>query len=170
MNHLKQLVNDSAHGQVEEMIHGLSWQFGRRYGGDHDEWVSAANEAFTDAMETHDPDRSRLTTWIYRRVKEALQERVRMLARERVRADQEAVERMTSRDRPGLEGLLREVGEDAKVVLRVLISLPEDLRRMLPRFALRRRLREILWRRASPRGMSNERIDAAFAELEEAVA
>jgi DNA-directed RNA polymerase specialized sigma24 family protein len=138
MNHLKQLINEEYHGQVEEMIHGLAWRF---------------------------------TTWIYRCILNGLQEHVRREARLKSRtvdADLHGKAIRVHRDHlrcPGMVELLREAGEDAAVVLRVLVELPADLVGCRP--SRRRRKLKTLLRRMH--GWSVFRVGQAFKVLEEAI-
>jgi DNA-directed RNA polymerase specialized sigma24 family protein len=118
---------DSSFQQVERLLTGIVSRHYRKHGGDWDELLSIAHEAFTEAWHSHNPERAQFTTWVQiqaqNRLKTELRERIR---RNRTTIDSDAVQSTPARQETILSRVLAEVSDDARTLLGLAIEQPVD--------------------------------------------
>jgi hypothetical protein len=60
------VAKEDTYREVERMLYKMSWTFCKRYGGEFEEYMGAANEGFVDAYETYNPkETASFSTWVY---------------------------------------------------------------------------------------------------------
>lgn len=104
---------------IADLVKKLVWKFVKKYGGDFDEWLSDANYAAVQAINTYDESRgAKLSTWVYNSVYFDLltvaQNRIKQSKRNDVRLD---FEPLTTDAVSRLSALMTEISEDAQMLL-----------------------------------------------------
>jgi hypothetical protein len=152
---------DEAYRGIEKMIYKLSWQAARRYGGDWEDYASAANEAFMDAYSSYDPGQHTLfSTWLWWKIRGAITREIRKPCTEP--CDMNSISKEEQFD---CEAFIRELGFDARVVVRMVVESPVEVFDLLHhkdigsvmRCGLQRKLKNIGWTVA--------RISESFSEI-----
>jgi len=60
------VAKEDTYREVERMLYKMSWSFCKRYGGEWEDYMGAANEGFVDAYETYNPKEiASFSTWVY---------------------------------------------------------------------------------------------------------
>jgi len=92
------------------------------------EAASAANEAFIDAYVTHDPRRAKFVTWVYHRVRWALIDLVDRWKRrpDKAQEDGRELRKLPARSSGWLQTVLSDLGDDAQLMVGMVVELPES--------------------------------------------
>lgn len=112
----------TAYEDVKRLITQIANAFRQRHGGDWEEMLAESNLLFVEACKCHDPEKSKLSTWVRNRVWYGLLDRHKREANLRRNLEREP-------ERRGFAGLdigrlLREVSQDARVVLDLVVTPP----------------------------------------------
>ncbi len=161
------------YGDVEKLIYRLAWKAVRRYGGEFDDYVSAANEAFAEAYASYDASRgASFPTWLWWKVKGTISGEVHQSKlQERTVASGEDIDLdvLPGRSRFDLDVFKSELSYDARQVVTMVVESPHEIWDLLHhqdigscvRGGLTRRLRDVGWTVA--------RIAESFSEIREAL-
>lgn len=148
---------------VQKMIWQLCWRFCRR-GGDFDEHLSIANEAFVKAYKTHDPDKAEFTTHCYLQVYFALQKFRATYSKRRERMHEVPLPDSAKLKESRLwDSVWGQVGDDARTVMVLISESPAELLGIALQEIVS--LRVVLFRRLRAMGWSIGRAGTAFDEL-----
>lgn len=160
---------------VRLMIYKVCWKFQRKYGGEFEEWRGMASLHFMRAYNTFNSS-TKFSSWCQLIVYRLLQEDVRVAARKRARVPiqyvSEVLASAASGYGTGFAELMCDLSEDARMVARIAVEAPPDVRIAILqqggrvtapkiRKAIREMLRDLGW--------SVGRITTAFTELKEAL-
>lgn len=160
------------------MIYQLCWRHVRRFGGSWDEAVSIGNHAFMVAYNRFDRDRGvKFDTYMWHYVrgylgKLAKPERMKTNTLDADCSDDEghgstAASQVPDRPKSGMSYLLSEVGDDARLIIGLVVDAPGELAMMAG--AKPNKWRKALWRKLRSLGWSFGRVSVAFEEIKEAL-
>lgn len=158
-------VNET-YRSVEGLLYSVVWKFHRAKGGDVDDLLGIAHEAYVDAYDTYDPDRGEFETWVVNKIHYRMLEdwrkrcvRHRALPRCEVNFDL-----MACGEKSPLDGLSEQARE---VVEMVLTSDPRVTSRVAgrSRHPWRAALADVL----VEAGWTVKQVAEAFAEVQEAL-
>ena len=170
---IAELAATETYRDLERMVEKLiRWAVEHR-GGDRDDYASAANQAYTKAIRTHDPARGQITTHVWWCVKNALQSVAirEWKHRERERNNSPLPNDLTQRPRTkgfDVEVLLVDLSDDARAVVRLVIDTPGDLVKLV-RMRSPDRMRGLLARGLRDLGWTIGRVVESFDEIREAL-
>ncbi len=180
------LANEATYEDVSKMVFRLCWVALIRWGGEWEDWLSAANMGFMDAVRTWKPERSSFVTHCWWCVHYALLDRrngkgERWRGRETPEADLRGddgrgpLADVPARPEPGVASLLRDLGEDGRTVVRLVVESPAELAK-LARVGGRRHgdpspaaARRAIGDHLAGLGWARARVVEAFGELREAL-
>ena len=158
---------------VEKMLQKLAWRATKKWGGDYEEYLSAANEGFADAYEDYDVGRgAAFSTWCYWKVIGQITTMVcpRKIEGMTVNAGEDIdldVHRARSNFDLGL--FMSFISQDAKQVVNLIVNSPFDFLDIIDhmdgpeciRCGLVQQLKDANWTMA--------RIIESFVELKDAI-
>jgi len=162
----------AAYEDVQQMLFKICWGF-CRHGGDFEEHMSVANEAFAVAYQSHNPNQSAsFSTWVYIQVRGAILTYRRRFARQPDRheicSDESVLASLPAcSDRP-IEQLLKEISDDAKTIVGIILEAPEEIADVL-RFRKPEKIKRRLWKHMKRIGWSLGRVADCFDEIREAL-
>ncbi len=168
---LTELAETETYRDLERLVNKLCWWAVEHLGGDYSDYESAADQAYTKAVQTHDPARGQITTHVWWCVRNRLLSvaATERRHRERCRTDLD-LDRLPARGKTfDLEALLLDLSEDARTVVRLVVDTPGDLARLC-------RMRRVDWmQQALGRALRNMgwtigRVVESFDEVKEALA
>jgi DNA-directed RNA polymerase specialized sigma24 family protein len=177
---MNRLELDDNYRDCKAILYHTVIRFKRRYGGDLDDLVSEANEAFLRACYSwREEGGASLKTWVRSKVWHALlKARRKQARRHRLLPTVGAAERLLAGlPQPrafDLPGLLRELSEGAAEAARLAVEPPLDVLLAARRHGRGKRLHAGARRQAvreylAELGWSVRRINAAFREIREAL-
>jgi hypothetical protein len=156
---------------IEKMLYKMAWQTTKKFGGDFQEHLSAANEAFSDAYISYrEGMNTSFSTWLYWQVRGRLQRSTfrNKMEQHTVNTGEDIdLSIFSCKDSFDLHTLLNEVSHDARVAIELIMDsdfVDLDLSRETVsciRSGLAVKLQEIGWTTA--------RIVDAFFEVKEAL-
>ena len=122
---------DSLYKTVEKIVHKLAWDTAQRYPISYEESLSEAHLAFMKAVQSYNPERgTQFSSWCYFTVWTHLKDVVMKRSKERVFFIPEVTEEMAGEapptEAPSVQ-LAKELGEDAKLLVEMLLETPEEL-------------------------------------------
>ncbi len=138
---------------VERLLCFLCWKFQKQYGGDFEDWKEIASEAFLDAYLSYDPAKAKFTTHIYTKVQWRLRNHIdKELNRRKTLVFDSALVHHTCQKKTCFDigSFLRELGEDARLVVLLVLETPAELVELcgmkgLTRMGLRKYLYRLGW-------------------------
>lgn len=155
---------------VSRLVNKLAWNYVKTHGGDFDEVLAQANEAYVMAAASYVPEKSRFTTWVYQQVWFRLRKIRRGRSVRTVELTEEALEQREAKTN-WLECLMAEISDDARTVVRVLVESPTDVLKAL--FGARpcgvKARKKLLRHMRREHGWSIARVLSAFSEIKEAL-
>lgn len=160
MNH-KLHSADETYRDVEKLIYKMSWQAARQYGGDCDDYVSAANEAFMDAFASYDASQgTAFSTWLFWKIRGAITCEIRKPFTEPCDMNSIAKE-----DQFDCDVFIRELKHDARIVVRMVIESPVDVFDLLHHKDIGSVMRCGLYCKLKNIGWTVARISESFSEI-----
>jgi len=164
----------STYEDVEQMLHKLAHRSGIF---DHEEAYQEACLAFCEAYDSYDPSQSRFTTWCYWQARTALLEKRIGEARHSSIAvcSLKAVEQATSkgfdagRHPAPLASLLEDLRGDARIVVEIILSGPEDILNALTECSSMQQRCGVLRTYLRGLGWTLARITESFSEIRDAL-
>lgn len=159
---------ETTYRDVERMLDKLTWDIcpDRNL---WEEYRSKANEAYCEAYNNYTPGRSQFSTWVYIWVRGKLRNYRQQDQTRRQRfgtGDPIGMGNMSDERPHRMEDLLRDVSEDARLVIRVLLETPGDFARMARH---PKRTRRELWGRLRGIGWTMGRVVESVDEIKEAI-
>ena len=125
---------NSTYSDVENMLRKMAWKITKKYGGDWEEYFSAANEGFAEAYASYKPDKgTSFSTWVYWKVLGSMQRAIPSgkIERQTVKTGLDVDFTIFADNKSfNLSMFLFELSEDAKIVVGVLLDNPFDLVQM----------------------------------------
>ncbi len=119
---------------IKNLIFDTVWKFQRQHGGDFDEMVAEANLIYIKAFISHDPDRAQFTTWLYT----ILQRKLLDIQRTKYKQiqtyslnDIENIYEYPALSYFPLWELLFDIDKDAKIIINLLLDLPDELQKII---------------------------------------
>ena len=158
--------------ECRKLIYSTVWSVIRQYGGDFDDLMSEANVAFLDAYESFDGS-SAFTSWVYStvwyRCVDFVGSRLENQRRfQSVEDDTTIPDRRRSSWR--INDMLEELGEDARLVVKLTIETPAELARIADvKGGQARNLRSSLRQYLADMGWTAVRIAESFCEVQRAL-
>lgn len=157
---------------IEKLIYDIVWKFKDRYGGDIGELVAEANLIYVLAFDSYNETKGALSTWMHFCIRKGLLDFLKSTRQQnryglKFYPLSEAKGVSIQKFRPlHLLEMLEEVGEDAKVVIRLVFYPPEgitkeDLEGGFSACRCRRYLRQYL----HDLGWTGRRIKESFQEI-----
>ena len=127
---MKDAINET-YGDVELLVYSTVHQFIRSYGGDFDECLSVAHDAYIDAYDRYDGSSS-FSSWVRWKVWYRLLDDMRNRAKHaaRVICDDGTALATVATDTPpefDLDGFLGRLSREARDVVRVVLDPPEEV-------------------------------------------
>ncbi len=157
---------------IERMIHKIIAGFVERFGGQSDDYLGPAHEAYMRAYDKWDPERGAFTTLVWWCVVNELRNFVAKRSRQRARECRHSNEKHLEPVSPmrfDLRLFASELSDDAATVARLLCDEPvESAERMngRARQRLSGKLRARLW---EDLGWGMDRVTESFSEVREAL-
>jgi len=130
------IARDETYGDIEKMIYNICWKMQRKFGGDVEEYVSVANEAFAEKQDRYDPSRGAFTTFIWVVVRNAIrtwlgkERKSRMFFVEELDVDSSTEGHgvpFPFRSRFDIEDFYRTASEDAVEVVKMIMQSPIEI-------------------------------------------
>jgi len=126
------MMTDKDYSQIKSIVYKSSAQFLHLYGGNFKELVSQANVACIKAWNTYDPERgTKISTWVKFVVDRELIENLRKnLAKKRnppISSDNNIEQVISPYKTFDLGEFLRDLSDDARTVIELLLTMPNDL-------------------------------------------
>lgn len=149
-------VTDQDYLSLRNMLCKIVLKIQNKYGGDFDDLMSEANECFMLACHSHNPNKSRLITWVHQKVWYGLLESARVHAKRNKRYAPANLENVQSKLTFDVERLLSEVSADAANIINLIVYDNKD-----KRSAVIQHLLSIGW--------AAERILESFREIKDAL-
>ena len=126
---MESVVIDAKHEtycDIEKMLYKMAWQTTRKFGGDFEEYLSAANEAFSDAYLTYrEGMNTSFSTWVYWQVRGRLQRSTfrNKMEQHTVNTGEDIdLSIFSCRDSFDVSSFLNEVSHDARVAIELIID------------------------------------------------
>lgn len=157
--------------ECKTLIYSTVWKVVRTYGGDFDELMSEANAAFLDAYRTFDGS-SAFTSWLRQRVWYSCVSFVRDRLDERSRYEPAEDVQIADRNRSSwsIQQMAEDLGEDALLVVKLVVETPTDLERVYQaKGAQPRNLRSSIRQYLAEAGWTAARIAESFNEVRRAL-
>jgi len=152
---------------TERMIGKICLSFARSYGGDFDDYLGPAHEAYMRAYRLWDKKKGAFTTYLWHAVTNELRSFVRRKARiacREVRADEKLYAETAGKTGFDFRLFLSELSDDAQTVVKLLVHTEQNITpTRVPKIL--RRLKKHLWMA----GWSLKRIAESFKEVREAL-
>jgi len=158
---LEQYAENQTYIDVERMLYYVCGRFKTRFGGELHEYLSVANDAFLRAYLKWDPAKSAFTTYAWHCTWNALRDVARQRRRwgEKIVGNSELSDRAID-SRFNLAEFLRELSDDARIVVHVVLDTPREFADM-GKNSVRDYLGRIGW--------ATERISESFSEMRESL-
>lgn len=168
MTRLKKDCMKEGYEDLKNLLYHTAHKFQSTYGGDFDELMSISNLAFVKAYNSYTSSMGAMTTWVRFCAWHAmLHERTNETKARRTR--QEDKETKTVRPNP-LVDILDELSEDAKRIVRLVLTTPPELQELIESSGGNvRRIKPILSSYLQSIGWGRRQIELSFAEIKEAL-
>lgn len=158
---------EETYRDIENMIHQLCWMAYRRWGGDIEEYESAANEAFAKAYNNFDPNNgTRFITYANRAIQNALFDHHDDEIKYSQRYGREIDETTSTRYHSRVDQILSNISQDARVIVQLILDTPEELKGLLSK-RHPDDSRRIIWTHLQKLGWSMARVVQSFEEVKE---
>jgi DNA-directed RNA polymerase specialized sigma24 family protein len=160
---------DETYRDVEKLIYKMSWQAARRYGGDWEDYASAANGAFMDAFTSYDASQgTAFSTWLYWKIKGAVLHEIRKSTDQLHREDVD-VNTVSCRCHFDFDEFVSELSYDARTVVTMIVESPLEVYNLLHHKDIGSVLRGGLQHQLGSIGWSVARMSESFSEIRKAL-
>ena len=161
------------HRDVEKLIYRICWKAVYKFGGEWEDYLSAANEAFADAYASYDPNRgASFPTWLWWKIKGAIsKERSQTSIQARTVAGGEDIDLdvLPGRQQFDLDRFRFGLSSDARAVVKMVVESPHEIWDLLHHRDIGSCCRGGLIRRLQGIGWSVARVAESFEEIREAL-
>lgn len=166
-------AQDETHRDVEKLIYRLCWKAVYKFGGEWEDYVSAANEAFADAYASYDPAKgASFSTWLWWKIKGAIaSERSQNSIQAKTVASGEDIDLdvLPGRSRFDMDQFASELSHDARTVVKMVVESPHEVWDLLHHKDISSCVRGGLIRRLQAVGWTVARVAESFSEIREAL-
>lgn len=166
-------AQDETYRDVERLLYRLCWQAVYKYGGEWEDYLSAAHEAYADAYATFDATQgAAFSTWLWWKVQGAITgERHRGKIQTNTVACGEDIDLDALPGRSGFcyNSFLADLGRDAQTVVKMVVESPNEIWDLLHHKEIGSISRAGLCRRLQGIGWSVARVVESFSEIREAL-
>ena len=171
--HKDSLVLSETYEDVKKMLYRLSWKMVSKCGGEFDDWLSIANKIFVEAYLDYDATKgSQFSTWVYNRVSYAFWDFItdNKKYQDRFGESNQLLAESSDSKPHRLDGILKELSEDAKTIVQLIIDTPGDLVSII-RVKKPEKQRRAIWKYLRGLGVewSLGRVVNSFDEIREVV-
>ncbi len=158
---------------IRNLIFDTVWKFQQQYGGDFDEMVAEANLIFIKYFLSHNSDTSQFSTWLHFGLWKGLIDFKRFIREQNKYTIIKHLEEIENfYEYPVVQEyrtweLLFDLGEDAKIIVQLILNLPDDLQKTIIAQKESQTLskRKLMIHLASLLGWSYGRIKESFQEI-----
>lgn len=161
---------------VQNLMFQYAHKFHKQYGGDWDEWVSEGQEIFMKAYTRYEPTKGSFVTWFAFFLQKLFMEKVRRQTMRNVRhrkVDMDLYLYVKPRKAFDLEELGRDLSDDARMVVQLMLETPNDLKlcfaEQKKNIRFRDRILNGLIQFLSDIGWQQDRVFDAFDEVSQAL-
>lgn len=115
---------DQAWEGTKRLVYQQIWWFVKRFGGDFDDYLGPAHEAWMRAFESHDPERGKFTTLLWWTVRNELSSYVQQRSKQRAResANGSTLRHLVQGTGFDLETFCGDLSDDASTVVELLLD------------------------------------------------
>jgi len=161
-------ASDDTYRDVVDLLNHMSWQAVKKWGGEFDDFLSVANEAYCRAYRGFDRQRGvRFSTYLWHCVRRAFLDHLAEERRWRGE-DSEVLDQLLRPEVRGIERIMGELSDDARTIARLFIDTPAELAELItPRNPAR--TRRAVWGYLRDMGWSMGRVVVGFEEIRGAV-
>lgn len=146
-------VSEKTYLQYEKMLWRIAWSYHRTTGMDVEDLKSEANIAFLEACKTHDAEKAKLSTWIWKYVTTHLNAYIKSKGGVFCSLDENIPDpRNLAEEREDFSNIVSSMSEEAQQVVQIVLDAPGEFFELSSRFArgiLFRKLRRMGWSWAS---------------------